>query len=374
MLFEKFQLELLILGGILLLKLLTDWIPTIFYLFYKPKTKQENNKPVSVIICARNEADNLLANLPKILEQDYPEFEVVVVNDRSIDDSHLVLRALANKYCNLSLTKVQDSELHWAGKKFALSLGLKAAKYNHVLLTDADCHPSSNAWLKEMAGAFSEKHKIVLGYGAYLKRPGVLNYFIRMEALSIAHQYIASALMGVPYMAVGRNLAYDKNLFFNNRGFASHQFMPSGDDDLFVNEVANHKNTTIQLSENSFTLSEPERTFKDWIHQKRRHLTTGSRYNVLSKLWLLWISLVKYAMYLIFLIMPIISELPWWFVAIAWGVNAISLIFQHLKIARITQSVSLLFGLAISEMFLLLFYPFLFFWNTFVSGSPWKNY
>lgn len=360
------------------LKILADWIINGLVIFSKQdkyfakNTPKANLPPVSIIICARNESHNLIQFLPLIMEQDYPDFEVVVVNDRSIDDSQTLLNAFENKYVNLKVTRVQESELHWAGKKFALTIGLKSATHKNVLLTDADCFPVNDQWLKEMSSKFNDSKKIVLGYGAYQKGKGILNKLIRSEAFTIALQYLGLAKMGIPYMGVGRNLAYDKDLFFGNRGFASHQFMPSGDDDLFINEVANSKNTAISFNENSYTCSVPEKSFKLWIEQKRRHLTTSNRYNFISKIALIFTSVLKYSFYTLLLFSLFTPAYQVGLILFLF--HSISLIGLYYSPAKKTKSLDLLVWLPISEMFLLLFYPFLLIWNTIISGTPWKNY
>ncbi|MBD79649.1 MAG: glycosyl transferase family 2 [Crocinitomicaceae bacterium] len=357
---------------ILFLKLLNDWLVTSLVIFTKSKEKPHPKVPVSIIICARNESENLIQFIPKIMEQDYPEFEVVVVDDRSIDDTQVLLKAFENKYDNLKITRVQKSELHWAGKKFALTIGLKSATHQHVLLTDADCFPASDQWVKHMTAQFSKTRKIILGYGSYQKLPGVLNKLIRSETILIALQYLGLAKMGIPYMGVGRNLAYDKELFFDNRGFASHQFMPSGDDDLFINEVATPKNTNICFDQESYTLSIPESSFSAWSQQKRRHLTTSNRYSLSSKAALIYITLVRYIFYA-GLVTSLFFHAEWLGLAV-FGLNLFSLLILHYKPLKMTSSLDLMPWIPISEIFLLLYYPFLFIWNTVVSGNPWKNY
>jgi len=373
--FTPLLIALLTVSG---LKLTADWVINGLVVFskkekYNPKKNDQLKLPkVSIIICARNESHNLIEFLPKVLEQDYPDFEVVVVNDRSIDDTQTLLNAFAIKHSNLKVTRVQESELHWAGKKFALTIGLKSASNSLVLLTDADCFPESDQWLKEMSSNFSDTKKIILGYGAYQKGTSLINKLIRSEAFTIALQYLGLAKMGVPYMGVGRNLAYNKDLFFDNRGFASHQFMASGDDDLFINEVATKKNTTISFNEKSYTTSIPEKSLKLWMEQKRRHLTTSNRYNFISKFALLFTSSLRYSFYLL-LIICFFTEL-YLVGLILFLLNSISLIALYYLPAKRTKSVDLLIWLPISEFFLLLFYPFLLIWNTIISGNPWKNY
>jgi hypothetical protein len=165
----------------------------------------------------------------------------------------------------------------------AVTIGLKAAKNEWVLLTDADCKPVSKNWISKMQANFNKNTDIVLGYGAYSKQKGFLNKLIRFDSLFIAMQYFTFAKAGMPYMGVGRNLAYRKSVFFKNKGFASHLKIKSGDDDLFVNKIANKKNTAIELSPESFTQSVPETKFISWYYQKKRHLTTGRYYKFKHK-------------------------------------------------------------------------------------------
>lgn len=255
--------------------------------FYKVDNKENTGyQPVSVIISAHNEDYNLQKNLPAILNQRYPDFEVVVVNHASNDNTSGILMELQFKYSNLKVVTIEQDLNFFKGKKFPLSIGIKSAKNELLLLTDADCKPTSDQWIKSMASNYTPKTEVVLGYGPYNKSRGFLNLLIRYDTFMIALQYFSYALMGLPYMGVGRNLSYRKSTFYENKGFTSHYNIPSGDDDLFIRQVANKKNTRIELSENSFMYSEPKHTFSDWFRQKQRHLSTGKLYSPLFKLLL----------------------------------------------------------------------------------------
>ena len=178
----------------------------------------------------------------------------------------------------IKIVNVENNETFWASKKYALTLGIKRAKHQRMVFTDADCSPASDAWLSQMASHFSKDKQLILGYGAYEKRSGFLNKIIRFETVLTALQYFSYAKAGMPYMGVGRNLAYTSDLYYANNGFISHVKIPSGEDDLFVNEVATGANTTICFDEMAFTYSAPKNTWKEWMHQKRRHITTASYY------------------------------------------------------------------------------------------------
>src|SRR2546428_821134 len=231
----------------------------------------EKQEPVSVILCARNESENLQKFLPSLFKQDYPEFEIVVVNDCSYDDSEAVLETFAEQYPNLKIVNLVEHEKYRHGKKFALTLGIKAAKYDLLLMTDADCEPVSEHWIASMQRNFTNETEIVLGFSPYAKTRGFLNSFIRFETFVTALNYFSFALVGKPYMGVGRNLAYRKELFFRNKGFAKHMHLLSGDDDLFVNENATKVNTRVEFANVSQMVSEPKTTFKEYWTQIRRH-------------------------------------------------------------------------------------------------------
>lgn len=210
--------------------------------FFKTKTQKDNHlPPVSVIIAARNEADNIYENLPFILDQDYPEYEVIVVVNQSIDESKYILEAYQQQHNNLRFTVVERNKHLQPGKKLSLSIGIKAAKYEHLVMTDADCKPESTKWLLEIGQTFTDKKNIVLGYGPYSYEKGFLNKVIRYDTAWIAINYFSYALAGAPYMGVGRNLAYTKEVYQKANGFKSHYSISSGDDDLFIQEAAKRK-------------------------------------------------------------------------------------------------------------------------------------
>jgi poly-beta-1,6-N-acetyl-D-glucosamine synthase len=233
-------------------------------------------EPVSIIICARNEAEQLAHHLPYFLAQDYPDYELIVVNDHSSDKSLDVLLEIQRKSPILRIVSITTKDAR--GKKAALSEGIKAAKNKIVLLSDADCRPASSMWVEQMQASLYGTTKIGLGYSPYFRDKGILNAFIRFETVYSAIQYLSFAFVGCPYMGVGRNLVYRKSLFEKAGGFASHQAVTSGDDDLFVNQVATADNTRVVLSPTAFVYSQPKSSSRGYYRQKRRHLSTGSRY------------------------------------------------------------------------------------------------
>lgn len=261
----------------------------IFGKFSFVKAKKNNLKkiPISVIVCAKNEAENVTKFIPLLAQQNYPDFEIILIDDASSDTTLDIFEAFEKEYANVRLVKVENNEAFWGNKKFALTLGIKAASKEYLLFTDADCYPTSMNWIAEMSSHFTMQKTIVLGYGAYDKIPNsFINKIIRFETLLTAVQYFSWARLGFPYMGIGRNLAYKKEEFFNVNGFIDHMKIRSGDDDLFINQAANKKNTTVCYTPNSFTYSEPKTTFKEWFAQKRRHVSTASFYKPFDKIQL----------------------------------------------------------------------------------------
>jgi glycosyltransferase involved in cell wall biosynthesis len=271
--------------------------------FAKPQNSTPKKLPISVIVCAKNEEENVKNFIPLLLEQDYPDFEIVLIDDASSDETLDVFEEIEKQNSKIKLVKVENNEAFWGNKKFALTLGIKAAKNDYLLFTDADCYPTSINWIKEMSSQFTKEKTIVLGYGAYEKIKGsFINKIIRFETLLTVTQYFGWAKMGKPYMGVGRNLAYKKDEFFKTNGFIEHMKIRSGDDDLFINEASNSKNTAICFAQNSFTYSQPKTSFKDWFTQKRRHVSTAKNYKAFDRIQLA----IFYISQLAFLIVPII--------------------------------------------------------------------
>jgi glycosyltransferase involved in cell wall biosynthesis len=248
--------------------------------FYQPKQKEKSQQhPVSVIVCTRDEASSLAHNLPGVLVQTYPStHEVIVVNDNSVDETKYLLDEFKKTFKHLKAVNLEYEAKLIPGKKYPLSIGIKEAKYEVLLLTDADCVPATEFWIQKMQDSYHEGIEIVLGYGAYNKRPGLLNKLIRFETFHAALQYLSYALAGTPYMGVGRNLSYTRKLFFQNKGFSSLNHIPGGDDDLFINLVATKDNTNVVIDNDAITLSEPKNTWRDWLRQKTRHYSTGKFY------------------------------------------------------------------------------------------------
>jgi poly-beta-1,6-N-acetyl-D-glucosamine synthase len=253
-------------------------------IFKSEKNRSLQTPPISLIICAKNEFDNLQKFLPRVLEQDYPEFEVIVVNDCSEDDTAILLAEMELKYKNLRHTNIEPDKKFIHGKKLAVLIGIKSAKNEYLVFTDADCYPVSNQWLRKIAAGYVADKQIVLAYGGYEASKGFINKLVRFDTLMIAVNYLGMAILKRPYMGVGRNLSYTKSMFVASKGFASHYSHLSGDDDLFVNEQSNAKNTVVVNHPDSFTRSLAPDSFVNWTKQKKRHLSTWRFYKLSDKM------------------------------------------------------------------------------------------
>lgn len=352
-------------------------IQIIYYLFFlslslhKSKTKKTDTIPVSVIVCAKNEAENLSTLIPLLLGQKYPTFELVIINDASSDHTPDILEKFQEKDKRIKIVNVENNEAFWGNKKYALTLGIKAAKYDHLLFIDADCIPASDDWVSEMSACFSEKKSIVLGYGKYeSKKLSLVNLLVRYETLLTAIQYFSYAKLGSPYMAVGRNLAYTKDEFFRVKGFINHMQIRSGDDDLFIQDAANSENTTICVDPESFTISNAPKNFYQWFRQKRRHVSTSPYYKFKHQFFLGLFYVTKLSFWLLLpLAIYFYSEFLLLIMAGSY------LLTSYLSVgfaAKKLREIPVLYILPILEVFLVLFQFTIFIANSISKPTHWK--
>jgi glycosyltransferase involved in cell wall biosynthesis len=298
--------------------------------------KVEGDSPdgVSVIVCARNEEANLIELIPIIMEQEFQKFQLIVVNDSSWDDTADILKALQVSYPSMHIIEINEDKQIMQGKKFALTLGIKAAMYDVVLLTDADCRPTSSNWITEMTRGVGERKEITLGFSGYKKYPGYLNKLIRFDAFIAGLNYLGFAKAGRPYMGVGRNLCYTKTAFFRIGGFRTHYKLASGDDDLFVKEASTARNTQNAFHYEAQTLSEPHKSWAKWSFQKKRHFTTAPLYKGSVKFSLMLWPLTYFLLWMAAIALYIIYPNP-----IVWAVIG-GLIFLRYLIQFIVLNVS----------------------------------
>lgn len=359
-------------GVVVLIQLIFYWLVFSKISFAKIKKKTlESFPPVTVVICARDEFKNLKAFLPSVLTQDYPEFEVVVVNHLSEDDTQYLLHNFQKEYPYLKIVTLTKDANFFSGKKFPLSIGIKEAKHELLILTDADCKPVTHQWIKSMVSAYEPKTEIVLGFSNFMPTRGFLNLLQRFETFHTGIMYMSLARSGMPYMGVGRNLSYKRSLFFREQGFISHYSIASGDDDLFINKTATRANTAINLDPDSFTTTQAKSSWAAWMRQKRRHFTTGSHYKLWHKLILGFYSLSQFLFYFLLVVLMVL-RFPWYAILVAAGLRFLSqwiiwgMGLKKLKSGRFVLISPLL------EIILLVFTVWMLATNFLVKEPRWK--
>ncbi|MDX2188900.1 MAG: glycosyltransferase [Bacteroidota bacterium] len=301
---------------------------------HQQKSDSHDQVPLSVIVCARNEFENLQKLVPLIMSQNYSLFELIVINDRSNDDTEYYLKEIKDLYKDkLKVIVVEDTPPKMDPKKYAITLGIKAASYDNVVFTDADCYPTTKNWLMQMQTGFQLKKQINLGVSQYEEKKGFLNWFIRNESFYTAIQYLSFALKGIPYMGVGRNMAYNKRLFFENKGFHPFMDVTGGDDDLFINMVANSKNTHIEYSYDAQTISYPKTSWKEWYRQKTRHMAVGKLYKTKFKLLLGCLNISHILFYLFSIILICFDYTLYW----VYGVIILRLLINWISFGIIIK-------------------------------------
>lgn len=346
------------------------------YLFIKLRSHKSSSiqdfPAVSVILCSRDHGYELERKLESILTQDYPDFEVVVVDDFSSDESKNVLLDLKIKYPQLKPVFLDQLKTEHVNKKEALTTGILFAKNNILLHTDADCKPLTNQWIKSMVSGYSNPNKqIVLGYGKYENTGGFLNKIIRYDAFLIALQYLFFSKTGNSYMAVGRNLSYTKELFRSSKGFLNHRKMDSGDDDLFVQSNSTKTNTEVVLDPNSFTVSTARNTWGGWILQKIRHTTTAVVYKTKYKWLLMAMGVFRYLDFLILLPWLIMfwTQYNWLFLIL--GLFCFRLIVQYFVLNYMSKQLK---ETDLPVLFIIFELTLLFLYPLFIFGKYFTNH
>ena len=296
----------------------------IFTAILKKGRESNSNEGVSVIVCAKNEEQNLKKLIPILLSQNYEKYEVIIINDGSWDGSHQYLEELSQSYSILKNIFLDPNKKIQSGKKLAITLGIKSAKFNQLLFTDADCIPNTENWIKSMSHCKTPKRDIVLGYSPYVKNKGLLNWFIRTETQLTAFMYLGAAGRGFNYMSVGRNWSYSKQAFFAVKGFAKNQHIMAGDDDLQLQEFSKKGfKSSINSHSDSFVFSEPKKTWSEWINQKRRHLQIGNHYNFGQKLYTGIFSLAHFWFWIALPVIWLLKPTLWPYIAVIFGTKVI---------------------------------------------------
>lgn len=342
--------------------------------FYKSQEQKEYTPPVSVVICARNEAQNLFNHLPKFFAQNYPQFQIVVVNDCSWDESEQILEEFQKKHSNLHVVNLKEEKIKEHDKKLAVTLGIKGAIYENLLFTDADCIPANENWIKTMAKDFANDTEIIIAYGPYKKTKGFLNKIIRFDTFFNAVNYLSATIAGKTYMGVGRNMAYTKKIFFDNKGFASHYFIQSGDDDLFINKVAHKAKVKAEINPDSFTYSISKDTWKAWLRQKKRHLSTSKFYRSKDKLRIGIFASANYLFLFTWVALFFVKMIEYQEFILA-GALLLKFIIQWVVLSLCAKKLNekdLWIVAPFFELLLFFVYPYLHIKNIFVKQQVWK--
>ena len=287
-------------GLALLIQLYYHWGVFSRVAFYKKKRQRKEDsalEPVSVVICARDAYEHLSELIPALLHQDYPDYEIVVVNDCSDDETEEYLKDLERKEAKVKPVQLKQHLNFFNGKKFPLSMGIKSAKNDLLILTDCNCMPVNDQWLRSVVDCYEEGTEVVIGYSPFVHKKNSLNRIMRFDALQNALLYLSSALKGHPYMGIGKNLSYRKALFYRNNGFISHYTTSAGDDDLFVNQVARKENTEVLIDAENAILATPTRSLRIWMRQKSSRYSTIPKYNARARLSLSLFYLSQFLFY-----------------------------------------------------------------------------
>lgn len=239
---------------------------------------QEELPPLSVLIVTKDSGSALKENLPAILEQDYPDFEVIVVNDKSAGEDEDILKLLEQDYKNLYHTFIPETARYVSRKKLGIAMGIRASRNEWLVMTEPNCRPTSKRWLRSLAGQMTPETDIVLGYSNFFPRKGWFAKRITLDMFFLSMRYLGRAIAGHPYMGIGRNLAYRKSIYQKHKGFADHLQLQRGEDDLFINDVANGRNTRVAIDADSIVRM-PVPPFKRiWLEEKIGRMVTGHYY------------------------------------------------------------------------------------------------
>ncbi|MCG8305975.1 MAG: glycosyltransferase [Cytophagales bacterium] len=325
--------------------------------FYRLPQKSNMEIPgISIVISAKNELENLKVLIPNLLEQACASYEIILIDDRSTDGTYDYAIDLDQREEKFRLVRIDSTPDHINNKKYALTLGIRAAKYEYILLTDADCIPESSNWIREMSRGFNTDKKIFsIGYSQYLNAKGFLNQFIKYETILTAINYFGIGLLGKPYMAVGRNIAYRKSFFLDNNGFGKFQNVVGGDDDLLINQYAKRNNTSFILSQESIVYSIPKKKWSEFFLQKTRHLAVGKHYKLTDKLLLGILTLSKIVFWASF-ITAIMSAFKTYFVLAGFFIVMVSLLTAILLLKKKTGDKSSIWMLPILDFIFIFYY------------------
>jgi hypothetical protein len=355
-----------------IIQLIYLWLVNGRLAFYRKESGIQTRQPVSVILSGRDITPGMEDNLDKILKQDYPDFEVVIVNESPDEDNRLYLETLARKYPKLKIINIGENLNFFKGLKFPLSIGIKSSKNDIIIITDIYSIPKSSKWIESIQSNFNQKTDIVLGFSTYPHKIGLFNQWLRFDNLQTSVRYLSFALLGMPYMGVGRNLSYRKTLFYKSHGFTSHYTLITGEDDLFVNQVAQKDSTRIEISEDSHTIFEGKIGFLEWLIQRKMHLETQMYFKLRHRVILGLNSVSLLLFYSAFAILLIYAPAFWILFLSVFGVRTISSMFITKKCMMKLNEKELLLLSPVYELLLLIIIIFLRLSIIFIKSNKWK--
>ncbi len=314
------------------------------FAFRKEKSVGESADfpPISIVITARDEAHHLIQSLPLLLTQDYPKFEVVLVNDKSRDETPQIVLEYKSRFPNLHYVDLATSISNLAGKKFPLANGIQAAKYDLLVFTDASCAPASPYWLQNVASKMIRKKKVVLGHTTFESCKGFMNKWLHYDALQTSIQAFSYNIAGMPVMANGYNLAYDGSLFFANREvFVAQARMPFGEDSIFISQVAKPDTVAVAASPDSVVV-QPRISFSKWFQQKKYDLVCRGFYTFAPRFWMKlfnWLSFLFYVA-VAFAAVVAVWQQAWLYLGIAALLFALKVGMQYLTFAKSSKKLN----------------------------------
>ena len=267
---------LILFGVITLIQLVYYYVIYGRFAFYRKKSALGfRDIPISVVIVVRDDAALAVQALPSLLEQQYSFFEIVIVNDRSRDENSLqAIREYKDRYPNIKIVDLSTAVSTSRGKKMAISMGVKCATYDHILLTSPSCKPASQQWLSNMAQNFQFQHRIVLGYNTFEKKKGIYNHFLHYDNLMGAVQYFSHALMHSTYRGDLNNVAFVRPLFYKQNGFIAYSHLLYGEEDIFIHRASTPNNVAIEFAPEAVTLQQHSPKYGYWrLHKVSLYYT-----------------------------------------------------------------------------------------------------
>lgn len=331
----------------------------------------ENSDGVSVVICAMYEYHNLQRNLPHILEQKYHSFEVIVVNDKSDDESDLLLESLARQYDHLTIVHMDSNLNFFKGKKFPQSIGIRSARYDTIILTDANCRPASSYWISRIMSSFKENTEVVLGYNSLEKGQAMLNRIIRYDHLTNAIRFLSFAKRGIPFNGTIKNIAFKKELFLKQNSFMDMYDMRAGDDEKFINKAVRRKNTVVQIHPESHMISFPKTRYGNWVDMKKKQKAGTHYFRFFHKFILGLFVCSQYLFFLSFMAL-VISNYMLYYVLGIFLLRELSHVLIFKNSMNKLREQNLLLTSLLGEFYMLLISPYLWLSGRTTKTGKWR--